>query len=90
MQEDRREPRGISEQLRSLPCTYPVTQPLGIAARPKLCGKGGGILSMVPYPDETYGARAEFQYLCLNHASEVATWRLLHSDVAVVTEEQDV
>lgn len=45
---------------------------------------------MVPYPDETQGIRARFQYLCLDHAIEVATWRLLHSEAAVVQEAQDV
>lgn len=42
---------------------------------------------MVPYPDEELGTRAQFQHLCLGHAVQVATWRLLYSDAAVVHDE---
>ena len=90
MQSDRREPSGILKQLASIPCTYPTVTRLATAARPKLCGRGGGILSMVPYPDDELGVRTKFQYLCLDHAVQVATWRLLNSDAAVVVEDHDV
>lgn len=91
MQSDREQSSGILKQLKSLPCTYPVTQPFGIAARPKRCGKSGGILSLVPYPSDEEGfADARFQHLCLAHASEVAVWRYLNTSAAVVEEEHDV
>jgi hypothetical protein len=45
---------------------------------------------MVPYSDHKRGIRVQFQYLCLDHACEVATWRLVHSSTSVIPEVQNV
>jgi hypothetical protein len=90
MRGDKSQPSGVPEQLNPIPSTYPIASRFASAATPKLCGKPGGILSLVPYPDHKYGIRTEFQHLCLAHASQVAAWRFSNSDTSVSPLEHDV
>lgn len=62
-------------------CQYPVLRStLAAAARPKRCGKPGGVLCLVPYADSMTGVpHMKAQELCVAHASEVAAWKLIQS-----------
>lgn len=60
------------------PCTYPIINKLAIGARPKVCGKGGGILTAVPY-DGDQGQQLIPQMLCLPHSVEVAVWKWIQA-----------
>ena len=64
--------------MEALPCTYPVINPLATHARPKICGQPGRAIAGVPYFGE-FGIEVRFQQVCLRHACETATWRLLMS-----------
>ena len=63
----------------SIKCRFPVTNPLAIAARPKICGADAKVNCRVPTDNEFGDAILIDVKLCLTHAIKLAVLKLTQS-----------
>lgn len=71
-------------------CSYPIYNKLASAATPKSCGRqGANVPTTVPYMNEMTGIEYRDEILCLDHAAEVAAWKMIQGLPTENAEEPD-